>query len=119
MATQQPGAPPGLPALTSLPRLEDLPVSDQGYDQGRVREAEARGARLLEQSRHQATELTNAARAEVEQTLEWARAQALTIIHRAQQGAEQLLTAAGLASEDVKPVVDAIINSAEAAAAAS
>ena len=30
-------------------------------------------ARLLEQSRHQATELTNAARAEVEQTLEWAR----------------------------------------------
>src|SRR3954468_40892 len=39
-------------------------------------EAEARGNRLLEQSRHQATELTNAARAEVEQTLEWARAQA-------------------------------------------
>src|SRR4051812_16628523 len=41
-----------------------------------LREAEARGARLLEQSRHQATELTNAARAEVEQTLDWARAHA-------------------------------------------
>ena len=63
-----------------------------------LREAEARGARLLEQSRHQATELTNAARAEVEQTLEWARAQAGAVLARAQQGAEQLLTAAGLAS---------------------
>ena len=31
-----------------------------------LREAEARGARLLEQARHQATELTNATRAEVE-----------------------------------------------------
>src|SRR5205807_7532964 len=41
-----------------------------------IQEAEARGNRMLEQSRHQATELTNSARAEVEQTLEWARAQA-------------------------------------------
>lgn len=36
-----------------------------------LREAETRGNRLLEQSRHQAIELTNSARAEVEQTLEW------------------------------------------------
>ena len=43
---------------------------------GGPRESEARAAKLLEQARHQATELTNAARAEVEQTLEWARAQA-------------------------------------------
>ena len=39
-------------------------------------ELQARGTWLLEQSRHQAAELTNASRAEVEQTLEWSRAQA-------------------------------------------
>src|SRR6266545_3347252 len=64
-------------------------------------EAETRGARLLEQARHQATELTNSARAEVEQTLEWARAQAGSIMHRAQQGAEQLLRAAGLGDDAI------------------
>jgi F0F1-type ATP synthase membrane subunit b/b' len=38
MSTQEPGriAPP---ALTSLPRLEDIPVTAEGYDQQRVREA--------------------------------------------------------------------------------
>ena len=60
-----------------------------------IAEAESRAARLLEQARHQATELTNSVRAEVEQTLEWARAQAAVIIGRAQEGAEQLLSAAG------------------------
>ena len=48
-------------------------------DRASFSEAEARGARLLEQSRHQATELTNSARAEVEQTLDWARAQAVAM----------------------------------------
>src|ERR671937_408215 len=62
-------------------------------------EAEARAARLLEQARHAATELTNATRAEVEQTLEWARAQAGAILGRAQHGAELLLAAAGLGQE--------------------
>src|SRR5215203_5128002 len=77
------------------------------------REAEASGAKLLEQSRHQATELTNSARAEVEQTLEWARAQANAIMVRAQQGAEQLLSAAGLGDEAVSGVSDAIVRAAQ------
>ena len=84
-----------------------------------LQEAEAKGARLLEQSRHQATELTNAARAEVEQTLEWARAQAGAILARAQQGAEQLLTAAGLGSDAIGEVSDAIVGAAKASAEAS
>jgi hypothetical protein len=79
-----------------------------------LREAEARGAKLLEQSRHQATELTNAARAEVEQTLEWARAQAHAVMARGQQGAEQLLSAAGLGDEALSSVSDAILQAAKA-----
>src|ERR671910_3507684 len=77
-----------------------------------LREAETRGNRLLEQSRHQATELTNSARAEVEQTLEWARAQATAIMARAQQGAEQYLSAAGLGDDAISGVSEAIINAA-------
>jgi hypothetical protein len=78
-----------------------------------VREAEARAAKLLEQARHQATELTNATRAEVEQTLEWARAQSGVIVARAQQGAEQLLSSAGLGDEQLERVADAIVRAAE------
>src|ERR671931_1848187 len=37
MSTQQPGLSPS--ALTSLPRLEDLPRAPDGYDQEKVREA--------------------------------------------------------------------------------
>jgi hypothetical protein len=77
------------------------------------REAEARAARLLEQSRHQATELTNTVRAEVEQTLEWARGQAATVLARAQEGAEQLLAAAGLGEPAVSEVVEAIMRGIE------
>jgi colicin import membrane protein len=77
------------------------------------REAEARAARLLEQSRHQATELTNTVRAEVEQTLEWARGQAAAVMARAQQGAEQLLAAAGLGEPAVAQVVEAIMRGYE------
>src|SRR6186997_1191538 len=84
-----------------------------------LREAEARGARLLEQARHQATELTNATRAEVEQTLEWARGQAGAIISRAQEGAEQLLAAAGLGDEAIDRVATSIVSAAQAAAEAS
>jgi F0F1-type ATP synthase membrane subunit b/b' len=79
-----------------------------------LREAETRGSRLLEQSRHQATELTNAARAEVEQTLEWARAQAGAVMARAQKGAEQLLTAAGLGEPAMSKVIEAIMKANEA-----
>ena len=79
-----------------------------------LREAESRGTRLLEQSRHQATELTNSARAEVEQTLEWARAQAGTVMARAQKGAEQLLTAAGLGEPALSKIVEAIMTATEA-----
>ena len=74
-----------------------------------LRDAETRGNRLLEQSRHQATELTNSARAEVEQTLEWARAQAGAVMARAQKGAEQFLTAAGLGEPAVSKVVESIL----------
>lgn len=81
-----------------------------------LREAEARGDRLVEQARHGATELTNSARAEVEQTLEWARAQASAVILRAQQGAEQLLGAAGLGDEVMAPVVELLMRDAERAA---
>jgi hypothetical protein len=80
---------------------------------------ESRAARLLEQARHQATELTNATRAEVEQTLEWARGQAGAIIHRAQEGAEQLLGAAGLGDEAIGRVAQSIVSAAQAAAEAS
>jgi hypothetical protein len=78
-----------------------------------LREAEARGSRLLEQARHQATELTNSARAEVEQTLDWARSQAMAIVSRAQEGAEKLLTAAGLGPEAAGEVATAIIDAAQ------
>src|SRR6266545_208296 len=80
---------------------------------------EARGTRLLEQARHQATELTNATRAEVEQTLEWARAQASAVITRAQQGAEQVLAAAGLGEAAANEVAETIAKSAEASAQAT
>jgi F0F1-type ATP synthase membrane subunit b/b' len=39
MSTQQPGAAPQPATLTSLPRIEDLPISESGYDADRVREA--------------------------------------------------------------------------------
>jgi F0F1-type ATP synthase membrane subunit b/b' len=78
-----------------------------------LHEAEARGDRLIEQSRHNATELTNAARAEVEQTLEWARAQASAVILRGQQGAERLLSAAGLGDEAMAQVVEVLMSDAE------
>ena len=84
-----------------------------------LRDAEARAARLLEQARHQATELTNATRAEVEQTLEWARAQAAAAMNRARQGAEQLLGAAGLRSEAMERVVEAIVEAARLTAEAA
>jgi hypothetical protein len=79
-----------------------------------IREAEARAARLIEQARHQATELANATRAEVEQTLEWARAQAGAVMARAQEGAEQLLGAAGLGDEAIGRAVESIVQAAKA-----
>ena len=39
MSTQDPRRAAGGPALTSLPRVEELPVSDQGYDRARVQES--------------------------------------------------------------------------------
>ena len=84
-----------------------------------IKEAESRAARLLEQARHQATELTNSARAEVESTLEWARSQAGVIIARAQEGAEGLLSAAGLGDEAVGRVAQTIVDSAAASAQAA
>src|SRR5438876_4889208 len=84
-----------------------------------VKEAESRAARLLEQARHQATELTNSARAEVESTLEWARSQAGVIVARAQEGAEQLLSAAGLGDEAIDRVAQTIVDSAAAATQAA
>ncbi len=81
--------------------------------------AEMLNAAKAEARRHQATELTNSARAEVEQTLEWARSQAGAIISRAQEGAEQLLGAAGLGDDVVGRVGESIRSAAEAAAESS
>src|SRR5581483_4272972 len=58
--------------------------------------------------------LTNAARAEVEQTLDWARSHAAAVIARAQQAAEELLTAAGLGSDAMGEVSAAIVAAANA-----
>jgi hypothetical protein len=63
--------------------------------------------------------LTNSARAEVEQTLEWSRAQASAVMARAQDGAEQLLAAAGLGDEAIAGVVEKIVDAAQAATEAS
>src|SRR5665213_3355372 len=194
MATNEPGSAPQLAALTSLPRLEDIPqAAGGGYEPDRVREAfeafrrhtlqlqaqlrvlqavgstanvepsghavrmdalhliraaaefadaverDAQNAastqisktesevrkrqhelagrevevdRYREETERQRNEITNAARAEIEQTLEWARAQATTIINRAQQGAEQLLTAAGLGPDALVTISAAILESA-------
>jgi F0F1-type ATP synthase membrane subunit b/b' len=75
-------------------------------------EAEARGTRLVEQARHKSTEMANGARAEVESTLDWARSQASAIIFRAQDGAEKLLTAAGLGPDALGEVASAIMDAA-------
>src|SRR5690349_18579972 len=47
--------------------VREVKAEAQRHSTAEIREAEARSDRLLEQARHQATELTNAARAEVEQ----------------------------------------------------
>src|SRR2546430_17264709 len=39
MATEEPGRATQAPALTALPRVEDLPTASQGYEPERVREA--------------------------------------------------------------------------------
>jgi F0F1-type ATP synthase membrane subunit b/b' len=39
MSTQEPGRAPASAALTPLPRVEDLPTADRGYDRDRVEEA--------------------------------------------------------------------------------
>jgi hypothetical protein len=49
----------------------------------------------------------------VEGTLEWARAQAASIMTRAQQGAEQLLGAAGLGEDKVGRVADSLVQAAD------
>ena len=53
------------------------------------------------------------------QTLEWARGQAGAIIARAQEGAEQLLSAAGLGDDAIGRVAQSIVSAAEAAAESS
>ena len=45
----------------------------------------------------------------MEQTLEWARAQATAVMARAQKGAEQLLAAAGLGEPAISQVVQSIV----------
>ena len=57
----------------------------------------------------QPSDLSEATQAEVEQTLEWARAHAASIIARAQEVAEELLTASGLGPESLAEVSAAIV----------
>src|SRR5215211_1678416 len=76
-----------------------------------LREAEARGARLLEQSRHQATS-SRTPPGPSSSRRSSGPAQAHAIMSRAQQGAEQLLAAAGLGDEALSGVSDAIVQAA-------
>ena len=78
-----------------------------------VKDAQAKADRLLEQARHQATEMTNSVRAEADQQLEWARVQATDIVRRAQASAEQLLGAAGLGGPALERVVSSIVGESE------
>ncbi len=75
-------------------------------------ESERQRAEIVTAAKGEARDLlakTNAARAEVEQTLEWARAQATAVMARAQKGAEQLLAAAGLGEPAISQVVQSIV----------
>jgi vacuolar-type H+-ATPase subunit H len=89
MATQEPGR--EQPALTPLPRVEDLPTSAQGYDQDRVREAFDAFRRHVTQLQAQLRVFQAArGRAEGEPTGHAVRMDALHIIRAAAEFADTM-----------------------------
>jgi cell division septum initiation protein DivIVA len=77
------------------------------------REAEAVRLRVAEECRHHATDLAHASRADVERTLEWARAHAEAIVRRGRAVSEQLISASLRGQADMTAVMDAIVRAAE------
>src|SRR3954462_1613480 len=91
MATQEPGRATPLGALTSLPRIEDMPLVDQGYDPNRVREAFDSYRRHTLQLQAQLRVLQAAGgTARVEPTGHAVRMDALHLIRAAAEFADQL-----------------------------
>src|ERR671934_278268 len=91
MFPQGPGSAPATPSLTSLPRLEDLPVAEQGYDRERVREAFDSFRRLATQLQAQLRVLQAAGRtAQVEPTGHALRMDALHLIREAAEMADTI-----------------------------
>ncbi len=89
MATQEPGR--EQPALTPLPKVEDLPTSAQGYDQDRVREAFDAFRRHVTQLQAQLRVFQAArGRAEGEPTGHPVRMDALHIIRAAAEFADKM-----------------------------
>jgi F0F1-type ATP synthase membrane subunit b/b' len=79
------------PAITSLPRVEDLPVADQGYDTDRVRDAFEAFRRHVVQLQSQLRVLQAAGHsAEVEPTGHAVRMDALHLIREAAEFADVL-----------------------------
>ncbi len=91
MATQEPGPAPLQAALTSLPRIEDLPLTEQGYDPERVREAFEAFRRHAVQLQAQLRVLQAAGQtARVEPTGHALRMDALRLIRAAAEFADTL-----------------------------
>jgi hypothetical protein len=91
MSTQQPGAAPQAPSLTSLPSVEELPVVEQGYEQARVAEAFDAYRRHALQLQAQLRVLQAAGgTARVEPTAHAVRMDALHLIRGAAEFADQI-----------------------------
>lgn len=91
MSTQEPGRAIGSPALTALPRAEDLPLIERGYDPDRVRDAFEAYRRHVSQLQAQLRVLQAAGRtAQVEPTGHSVRMDALHLIRAAAEFADTL-----------------------------
>lgn len=92
MATEGPGKAPAAPSLTSLPKLEDIPVvADGGYEPGGVREAFESFRRHAAQLQAQLRVLQAAGRgASVEPTGHAVRMDALHLVRAAAEFADTL-----------------------------
>jgi vacuolar-type H+-ATPase subunit H len=91
MYPQGPGRAPATPALTSLPRLEDLPVAERGYDPEKVQEAFDSFRRVATQLQAQLRVLQAAGRtAQEEPTGHALRMDALHLIREAAEFADTL-----------------------------
>ena len=91
MATEEPGRASQAPALTALPRVEDLPTAQQGYEPERVREAFDAFRRHATQLQVQLRVLQAAGRSgQVEPTGHAVRMDALHLIRAAAEMADTI-----------------------------